>query len=101
VDLGHDSHVDRRGSTEGRRGNFCAETARCEDAGPSILTCLDMPKRNAHMSKAGVVPEVHFVIKKLVLTKSKQCGTVSFPVELMDASVTLYVPIRRRLRNHG
>lgn len=53
------------------------------------------------MSKADMVPEVHFVIKKLVLTKSKECGTMSFPVELMDASITLCVPSRRRLINHG
>jgi hypothetical protein len=35
------------------------KTARCGNAGPLMLACLDMPKRNAHMSKAVEVPEVH------------------------------------------
>jgi hypothetical protein len=77
------------------------KTARCGNAGPLMLACLDMPKRNAHMSKAVEVPEVHFVIKKLLLTQSKECGTMSFPDELMDASVTLCVPSKRKMICHG
>lgn len=57
------------------------ETARCDHAGPSIHTCLDMPKRNAHMSKADVVPKVHCVDIELVLDRLEECRFIFFPIQ--------------------
>lgn len=79
--LRHDSYVDRRGSTKNVAQKSAPKTARCGDAGSSILTCLDMPKRNAHISKAGMVPKVHCVDIELVLDRLEECGIILISIE--------------------
>jgi hypothetical protein len=61
--------------------NSAPKTARCEDAGPSILTCLDMPKRNAHMSKAVEVPKVRCLDMELVLDRLEEYRINLFSIE--------------------